>query len=117
MSFVQLVPAVAGYSSDSEDLAQNKSIDSIDVEYCPNDDVIIGDVDSAQKKPKKPKTFGSELQLHNYFSSSAGVLTAEENFQLAKYSDSSHVMRPTGKSAVFVVSATQQDRERRKNCL
>ena len=65
MSFLQLIPAVAAVI---EDLAQSKSIDSMDVEYCSNHDLIVGDFDSAKKKPK---TFGSELQLHNYFSSSA----------------------------------------------
>ena len=58
----------SGSSSDIEDSAQSTSIDSMDVEYCSNHDLIVGDVDSAKKKPK---TFGSELQLHNYFSSSA----------------------------------------------
>ncbi len=56
----------------------------MDVEYCSNHDFIVGDVDSTKKKPK---TFGSELQLQNYFSSSARVLTAEENFHLLKDSD------------------------------
>ncbi len=74
MSFLQLIPAVAAVI---EDLARSKSIDSMDVEYFFNHDLIVGDFDSAKKKPK---TFGSELQLHNYFSSSARVLTAEENF-------------------------------------
>ena len=74
----------SGSSSGIEDLAQNKSIDSMEVEYCSDDDSIVIDVDSAQKKPK---TFGSELQLHNYFSSSARVLTAEEKFHLLKDSD------------------------------
>ena len=68
MSFLQLIPAVAAVI---EDLARSKSIDSMDVEYCSNHDLIVGDVDSAKKKPK---SFGSELQLHNYFSSSARVL-------------------------------------------
>ena len=81
MSFLQLIPAVAAVI---EDLAQSKSIDSMDVEYCSNHDLIVGDFDSAKKKPK---TFGSELQLHNYFSSSARVLTAEEKFHLLKDSD------------------------------
>ena len=74
----------SGSSSEIEDLAQIKSIDSMDVEYCSNHDLIFGNVDSAKKKPK---SFGSELQLHNYFSSSARVLTSEEKFHLLKDSD------------------------------
>jgi hypothetical protein len=73
-----------GSSSDIEDLAQSKSLDSMDVEYCFNHDLIVGDVDSAKKKQK---SFGSELQLHNYFSCSAWVLTGEEKFHLLKDSD------------------------------
>jgi hypothetical protein len=42
---------------------QQPTITSITSITC-NCDVIVGDVESA---PKKPKTFASELQLHNYF--------------------------------------------------
>ncbi len=39
----------SGSSSDIEDLAQIKSIDSMEVEYCSNHDLIVGNVDSAKK--------------------------------------------------------------------
>ncbi len=75
----------SGSSSDIVDLAQSKSIDYMDVKYCFNHDLtrdlIVGDVDPAKQKEK---SFGSELQLHNYFS---WVLTGEEKFHLLKDSD------------------------------
>ena len=100
-----------GSDADMEETAQSKSCGSSDNENCSNDDVIVGDVESA---PNKPKTFGLELQLHNYFSLPAQKPTPDEKVQLAKNSDSSHVMRPTGKLAVFVVPATLKDQARRK---
>jgi hypothetical protein len=67
-----------------------------------------------EKVPTKPKLFGPELQLHNYFSSPARPPSAAENVQIAKDSDLSHVMHPKGKLAVWVVPATEKDKLRRK---
>ena len=52
-------------NSGMEDSAQSKFSGPSDNESDHSDDVAVGDVESA---PKKQKTFGSELQLHNYFS-------------------------------------------------
>ncbi len=88
----------AYFSGDSdsgmEDSAQSKCSGPSDNESDHSDDVAAGDVESV---PKKQITFGSELQLHNYFSVPALQSTAVEKDQMAKYSDPSHVMHPTGK--------------------
>ena len=88
-----------------KDVAQSKSSGFSDIEYCSNDDANAGDVEPA---PKKLKKIGSELQLHNYFSLPARQPTAQEIVQLAKDSDSSHVMRPKGKLAVFLRQSLQR---------
>ena len=87
------------------DIAESKSYDSSDDENCSNDDVIVGNFESAQKKPK---TFASALQLHNYFSLPVRMPTAEKKINLAKDSDLSHVMRQMAKLAVFVGPALKR---------
>ena len=54
---------------------QQPTITSITSITC-NCDVIVGDVESA---PKKPKTFASELQLHNYFQLGCPLLRKKIN--------------------------------------
>ena len=104
-------------SDDREESAQFKSSNLSECEDSFSDDVIAGD---DEKASEKPKSFGPELQLHNYFSSPlhfsspARQPSAEEKVQIAKDSDFSHVMHPKGKLAVWVVPATEKDKARRK---
>jgi hypothetical protein len=74
-----------------EDSAQSKFLGPNENEFDHSDDVDARDVESA---PKKRKPFGSELRLHNSFFVPALQPTAEGKVQMAKDSDSSHVMHP-----------------------
>jgi hypothetical protein len=82
-------------SDDREESAQCKSSNLSECEDSFCDDVIAGE---DEKASEKPKSFGPELQLHNYFSSPARQPSAEEKVQIAKDSDFSHVVHPKGKS-------------------
>ncbi len=59
---------------DIEESCQRELCDTVDDEDR-SDDVIAGAVEKAQDKPK---SFGAELQMHNYFSSPAKQPSAEE---------------------------------------
>ncbi len=100
-----------GSDEDVDGSVQRESNGSNEGEIISDDDVIAVYV---QKAAAKPKTFGSELQVHNYFSLHAKQPTAEEKVQLAKDPDVSHVMLLKGKLAVFVISATEKDKLRRR---
>ena len=68
-------------SDDREESAQFKSSNLSECEDSFSDDVIAGE---DEKASEKPKLFGPELQLHNYFSSPARQPSAEEKVQIAK---------------------------------